>query len=73
MNELIILGGIQVMIWVSIIIYRMLKKCIKNDTLESDNENNEDNANEELPLYEPPPPKYTEVTQITSNEPLVLR
>lgn len=63
MNELIILGGIQVMIWTSIIIYRMLTKYMKQITQEPVQE-------EELPPYEVPPPKYTE---ITSNEHLVLR
>lgn len=65
MNELIILGALQLMVWTSIIIYRMLKKYMKNMTQET--------IQEELPPYEVPPPRYTEVVQITSNELVVLR
>lgn len=64
MNELIILGVLQVMIWISIIIYRMLKKCMKQNREDSYQEE------EELPPYEPPPPEYIAVT---SNEHLVLQ
>lgn len=62
MNELIILGALQVMVWTSIIIYRMLKKYMTQELQEL--------QEEELPPYELPPPQYTEVN---SNEPVVLR
>lgn len=51
MELLIILGGIQVMIWTSILLYRIAHNFIKK--------NKEIIEDESLPPYEESPPPYT--------------
>jgi hypothetical protein len=62
MIELLIIGAaIQVMVWTSILMYRLAKNYVKKLIEKNNND-------EELPPYEPPPPPYTD---IISNEHLV--
>lgn len=56
MDILIILGGIQVMIWTSILMYRMARNFIKKnqEVIVED---------EPLPKYEAPPPPYSSLVE----------
>jgi hypothetical protein len=51
MEAIIVFGAINLMIWTSILMYRMAKKYLKKESQQE--------INIDLPPYEDPPPPYT--------------